>query len=189
MVNAGVAVDCRDRQTVEALYKRLAPLALAKAIRLVGRADIAQELVQATFLKLWTTAPQFANDKAAYRWIYVACHNAGIDHLRSATSRNVAMEPEHEPYAAGVQDVAVESQRIAAQVLKALGPRDAAMYFYRVIDGMSHQEIADCMELSKKTVTRTIVKIEQRLARFRTGERVWPAPFGRGTSRSSTVNP
>src|SRR4051794_9470134 len=143
---ADSTIDCADPDTVQRLYRTTGRAALSKTEHLVGRWDVAQEIVQEVFLRLWQQKLRFGTEKQAYVWVYKACHNAGIDHLRSAATR-------HEQAADGSWLESLEAARDLADVslkrqwvirlLGGLDEREAAVLGYSVIDGMTQDEIAE----------------------------------------------
>ena len=80
-------MDCRSHDQLRRLYEATGRAAVLKTARVVGRLDVAEEIVQSAFLKLWGAQLAFASERAAYAWIYRTCHNAGIDHLRAHATR------------------------------------------------------------------------------------------------------
>src|SRR6187402_105672 len=80
-------VDCSQRETIDRLYKQMVKAAISKVYSVVRRMDIAREIAQDVFIKLWKAGGKFPNDRAVYVWIYKASHRAGIDYVRSAAYR------------------------------------------------------------------------------------------------------
>ncbi len=160
-------MDVASRSDVERLYNKVGRAAISKTMRLVGRLDIAEEIVQDSFLKLWNTKPRFDDEKAAYGWIYRTCHNAGIDFLRSAThKREFRPDPEvldqFAIHPEGIDLVATRDQWTKA--VRMLKTKEAQILSYRVIDGMTQDEISSLLGVSRKTIVRTCAKIESKLA-------------------------
>ncbi len=135
---------------------------------MVGRTDVAEEIVQTVFLKLWQAALSFPDIKAAYAWVYRACHNAAIDHLRlSSVQRELALEANGEPMdfpsGAPAVDLRLEQRQTLIRHLAALDDREAQILAYRVIDGMTQDEIAMLLGLSRKTIVRICQELETKL--------------------------
>lgn len=163
-------MDCSDAETVQRLYKTAGRAAVSKTEYLVGRLDVAQEIVQEVFLRLWQQKLRFANEKQAYFWVYKSCHNAGIDHLRSASHRFEHRQA-HEFFeslqdAADVADVTLKRQ-LVCRLLSGLGERDAQILAFTVIDGMTQEEIAEVLGLSRKTVNRACLRLTEKLAEIK----------------------
>lgn len=171
---AAPAVDCSDQDAVQRLYKATGRAALSKAEHVVGRFDVAQEIVQEVFLKLWRDKLRFPTEKQAYYWVYKACHNAGIDHLRSAAARLEMGAPGGPGQLdldelAGAVDLADQSlkRQLVTRALAHLDEREAQILGFWILDGMTHDEIADLLGISRKTVGRVIVRLEEKLSRLK----------------------
>lgn len=165
-------MDCGDADTVQRLYKTTGKAAVSKTEHLVGRFDVAQEIVQEVFLRLWQQKLRFANEKQAYYWVYKSCHNAGIDHLRSAAHR-IELKPGHEvlesmEQAADSAD-ALAKRQFVCRLLKGLDEREAQILAFSVIDGMTQEEIAEILGLSRKTVNRVAQRLQEKLGKIKEG--------------------
>lgn len=88
-------VLCGDHQALTLLVERYYPLLLAYGVRVTGQVQIAEDLVQETFVRLLKyrgKAPE------AFRpWVFRIIHNLMRDHFRSAfMQREIQFEPEGE---------------------------------------------------------------------------------------------
>ena len=127
---------------------------------LVRRDDVARELAQDIFIRLWQKGHTFPNEAMLFSWIYRACHNSGIDYLRSAVYRKESHTYEEEG------DLRISHEdgsqvRVKRDLLRAVcakvSERDAQIIAYLAFDDMTHDEVAMIMGISKKTVTRAII--------------------------------
>ena len=83
-VGAGV-FDCGDRDTVHYLYGKTGRAALSKVLYVVGRQDVAEEIVQDVMLTVWRKAAQFDESQASVStWIFRIARNRQIDTFRKA---------------------------------------------------------------------------------------------------------
>ena len=60
---------CGRREVIDACYQRFGKPALSKLKQLVSREDIAAELLQEVFIKLWQKEIIFEDEKMLYGWI------------------------------------------------------------------------------------------------------------------------
>jgi len=157
---ASPTLDCANERAIETLYQKTGRAALAKLTRLVGRRDVAEEILQDVFLKLWERRPRFDDERQAYLWIYKACHNAGIDYLRSPRGRERIADPDEAIQAPDAIE-RVAQRQLVCKALAAFDPRDVAIYAYTVVDGMTQEEIADLLGLSRRTVNRVLARLEE----------------------------
>lgn len=88
------AVARGDVSAFEALYDRYASTIYALLLRILCNADDAQEVLQETFVKAWTSAKMFdAVRGSEVAWLISIARSRGIDRLRS---RKVRVEREDE---------------------------------------------------------------------------------------------
>ncbi|HYR29236.1 MAG TPA: sigma-70 family RNA polymerase sigma factor [Thermoanaerobaculia bacterium] len=88
------AVARGDVSAFEALYDRHASTVYAVLLRILCNADDAQEVLQETFVKAWTSAKMFdAVRGSEVAWLISIARSRGIDRLRS---RKVRVEREDE---------------------------------------------------------------------------------------------
>jgi RNA polymerase sigma-70 factor (ECF subfamily) len=77
------AVSARDVAAFEELYERYAPSLMALARKVVARSDLAEEVVQATFLAVWRDAARYDPHRGALStWLLTLCHHKAIDLVR-----------------------------------------------------------------------------------------------------------
>lgn len=157
-------IDCAVATHLARLYERVGKLAMHKARTLVSRQDVAQDIVHDVFEKLWRDSIVFPNERAAYIYIFKACHSRGIDILRS-NARASVLNAEREITAQTSTDSFTKlanRDRIAKAVAK-LSKEEATIFVFSVVDEMTQEEIAAVLEVSTKTVSRTLAKITQKL--------------------------
>lgn len=157
-------IDCSDKQVIHRLYEKMAKPAAWKAFTIVRRHDIANEIVQEVFIRLWQAGGKFPHEKAVYAWIYKACHRAGIDHVRSATHRR---ENYVETYEEDLKDGArsqadsLMDRQLVESFLQDVSEEDAEIFVYAVVDRMTQIEIAELTGKSRRTVQRIMARVEE----------------------------
>ena len=91
----------RDPRALAELYDRYGRLAYALILRVVRDVGAAEDLVQETFLRVWTRAQAFDAQKGSIGpWLLAVARNRAIDYLRSAGGRernNVEFEETGHP--------------------------------------------------------------------------------------------
>lgn len=77
-----------DGKSFEDLYDRYAPMLYAVLLRILGRPEDAQEVLQETFVKVWTNATLFDKARGSEAaWLISIARSRGIDRLRSRRVR------------------------------------------------------------------------------------------------------
>ena len=81
----------RDAQTraraLEALFERYGEMIRRHLARMAGDSAVAQDLLQETFLRVWTRAAQWDGRGSFKAWLYRIATNLALNHLRSVRRR------------------------------------------------------------------------------------------------------
>lgn len=103
-------VSSRDGASFASLYDRHAKAVMSVAFRLVGDREIAADLTQATFLKLWERPSAVSAGEGMLRpWLLRVVRNAAVDTLRRRRLR--AIGPDDRVVADDASRARVRSQR------------------------------------------------------------------------------
>lgn len=88
------AVVRREQRALEELVRRHGGWAARFAQRLCGEPQLAEEVVQSAFLRLWNHAERWEGRARFSTWFYRVVHNLCIDQLRRARTSCDALEDE-----------------------------------------------------------------------------------------------
>src|SRR5919202_1122646 len=78
----------RDRAAFEVLYDRYSPKAMGLALKLLGEPNLAEEIVQEAFWRVWKRADTYTTQRGEFStWLFGIVHNLAIDELRRRQSR------------------------------------------------------------------------------------------------------
>jgi len=143
------AVARGDVSAFEALYDRHASTIYALLLRILSNADDAQEVLQETFVKAWTSAKMFdAVRGSEIAWLISIARSRGIDRLRSRKIRGDREDEAGREFSirsnAIAPDYAVQSQeRVAVRgALSELPDAQRVALELAYFDGLSQSEIA-----------------------------------------------
>ena len=147
---------------IESLYERYGHILYALAYRMLRDHQIAEDLVQDTFLAVWQRAPSYAPPRGTVRdWLFSILHHRAIDYIRAMRHRPIldgAMWKEieqDEQYA--LPDVwerawqNLEGERVRAALLKLL-PEQRMVIELAYFEGWTHTEIAATYHIPLGTV-------------------------------------
>lgn len=159
-------VQASSQEVVHALYTEYGRGIVSKIQKMVGRWELAQEISQEVFIKLWQKGITFGSREEAFSWLYRCAHNAAIDCLRSSVSRHegragIVVEDQHVDTSAHDRDLLGNCQ--VRDILKGFSERDAQILGFIAFDGMTHEETAAMVGISKKTVTRVVLRARELL--------------------------
>lgn len=77
-----------DRRAFETLYRSVGPRLHGVALRFMGRTDLAEEVLQESFVRIWNNASRYeAHLSAPLTWMINITRNQAIDQLRKHRER------------------------------------------------------------------------------------------------------
>lgn len=83
LATALVACATGDRSALRRIFDREAGRLVTIAERIVRRRDLAEDVVQESFIRIWTHAHQYQPDRGSARgWIYAIVRNRALNLLR-----------------------------------------------------------------------------------------------------------
>jgi RNA polymerase sigma-70 factor (ECF subfamily) len=140
-----------DEAALGQLYDRYAALVHSVALRVVGDADDAEEVVEASFWQAWRQAGRYEEGRGGIStWLAMIARSRALDRLRALRrSREQAWEELPEPAAAGddgpARDAAEsdELRRMVATAVATLPPEQRETVEMAYFRGMSQTEIAE----------------------------------------------
>ncbi|MBX9926983.1 MAG: sigma-70 family RNA polymerase sigma factor [Hyphomicrobiaceae bacterium] len=151
-----VATD-RDVDAFRQLYQSYAPRVKSYMMRQGADANTAEELAQETLLTVWRKASLYSGEKgSATTWIFTIARNLRIDRLRREVPWQELPEGHDETASSDIMpDEAVSEAERRERVQRAMStlPEDQLeVVNLSYIDGLSHSEIAEKLDLPLGTV-------------------------------------
>lgn len=156
-----------DPRAQRQLYERLHPYGMSIALHYAGHQEEAEEIIQDAFFKLFvrlTKAPLTGSMRAYFSQIVI---NTSIDLLRRR-SRTIATEEINERTlnahrTARNLGVDLIQQEEAYMLLRLLSPVYRAVFNMYVLEGFTHQEIADRLGISVGTSKSNLHKARRKM--------------------------
>ncbi|GEM_PF-6705351 len=155
------------------LYAKLGGPALAKTINLVSR-SVAEEIVQDVFTKMWQTKMVFPDLKRAYAWVYKCCTNSAIDSIRNHGNSHLELdEARSESIPESIDlEVNAHAHELWKKMVHSFDADEAAVFVYRNLEGLTQDEVAEVMQISRRTVNRLQEKVDEKLEKLRRQQNV-----------------
>jgi RNA polymerase sigma-70 factor (ECF subfamily) len=144
-------------------YRRYAPALVRKAQRILQNQEDAIDVVQCLFLDLIESSEHPLD----LPYLYKSVTNRCLTLLRDRTTRARILERQVSELRGPVRvscDERVVSLQLFTKLIEELDEAHAQTLVFRYFDEMSLEEIADVMQVSRKTVGNRLTRIRQALA-------------------------
>lgn len=152
---------------IDAIFRTFyRPLCLYAMHYLAGNVELAEDIVQDCYVKLWQRRPE-----QPHSFLYTAVRNACIDELRRQKAAPPNVRPQDLDGYISDEEAQQRSVREAElwTAIDSLPERCRQIFLMSKRDGMKYREIADELGLSEKTVEHQVSKALKRL-KARRGE-------------------
>jgi RNA polymerase sigma-70 factor (ECF subfamily) len=167
-------IRARDAGAFEALYDGYHRLVFGIGLRMLGDPNMAEDLTQNVFMKVWT-APEGFHGGSFVAWVSRVARNRALDVLRARAVRPEAEFPADLPLDGALDDdvfARLDAQRLR-DALATLPPEQRGLIEAGFFGGVTHQELARRTETPLGTVK----------TRIRSGLRKLRDALGEGVSR------
>lgn len=157
---------CRkyDSKAQKQLYESFYRFGLSICVRYVADLEVAQELLNDSYLKVFTSIEKYNQDMIFVTWFKRIIVNTCIDYLRNS-NRNLPTVDLEEALDLGVEmDVFGKfSIEEMAQLIQQLPPTYRTVFNLYVIEGYEHKEIASLLGIEVKTSTSNLTRARKKL--------------------------
>jgi RNA polymerase sigma-70 factor, ECF subfamily len=152
------AILHKDMRALEAFYDRHCSIAYALAVRVLGDAGDAEDVVQEAFASVWRAAETYRPERSQGRsWLLSIIHHRAIDRMRGRRVRPQTVQLEAGMSIADSTDVWREvSDHLTSEnvrsALRQLPPEQRETIELAYFKGYTHVQIAQMMEVPLGTV-------------------------------------
>ncbi|MBQ9372715.1 MAG: sigma-70 family RNA polymerase sigma factor [Thermoguttaceae bacterium] len=181
-----LATQAGDPLAFEELMARNQSRVRAFLLRLVGSDQLAEDLAQEVFMRVYKHRATYRHEARFSTWLYRVAHNVAYNALRSKSRRPEALfsgaaPTENETNVDGFEEnvmaktsasptrqiAKIELQQVVRQAVDNLAPRQREAIVLSRFEGMSYQEIADVMNMTiqavKSLLSRARVNLKEAL--------------------------
>ncbi len=154
-----------DRRAFGRLIETYQRRVYALAYGILRNREDAWDAAQEAFVKAYKSLDRFEGQASFYTWIYRITYNVAIDHLRSRSRKEVSDLPESKQVDEALRraghatpgDPDRESNRrelkaVLGKAMARLSEKHRAIIVLREIEGLSYEEMAEVLDISKGTV-------------------------------------
>jgi RNA polymerase sigma-70 factor (ECF subfamily) len=155
-----------DRDALSVLVTRHQAKVLGLAYRFLGQPELAEDVAQDVFLRVWQKAARFRPEARFTTWLYRLTANLCWDRRRRAMREARARAEVPERGSAAEPAVAVDIQERVQRVRRAvanLPDRQRLAVILHRYAGLSHREIAEVTGWSGKAVESCLVRAYESL--------------------------
>jgi RNA polymerase sigma-70 factor (ECF subfamily) len=156
-------IRAKDEQALEELYDTYKHLLLGMIISILKSREVAEDLLQEVFVKIWKKAHTFDENRGnVYSWIVTLTRNKAIDHMRSKgyktqqkASQNVdAPEFTLEGNKSNPLETTIFSDRteLVKQALKEIAQNQSEVLKIAYYRGMTQSDISNYLNIPLGTV-------------------------------------
>jgi RNA polymerase sigma-70 factor (ECF subfamily) len=141
-------VGRHDRQAFAEVYQATSAKLYGIVLRILSRRDIAEEVLQEVFVKIWERAADYDSSKASpISWMAAIARNRALDEVRRKLPVAIEDHPEIQDYASEDETALAatmrnEDGRRLAECLQHLDPERRQMVLLAYCDGFSRDELA-----------------------------------------------
>ena len=146
-------IQQKNEAVFEKLFKEYYSSLCAYSKLIVKRNDIAEDLVQELFFKIWNKGRDFSISTSLKSYLYKATYNNSIDYLR--TLKNELLYKEYNVKVLQNSDNGQPDSDMIAAIYNAideLPEKCGEVFKLRKFENMSHAEISKKLKISVKTV-------------------------------------
>jgi RNA polymerase sigma factor (sigma-70 family) len=139
-----------DMRALEALYRQMRVQVFAVALAVTGDRGTAEDVMQDTFVRVYSAAPGYRPEARARAWVLTIARRLALDAVRRRTREPVSAMADR-----GAAAPAVEPERIRLDVVNALlrlGEVDRQIVVLHDVAGLTHAELAAELGLLPGTV-------------------------------------
>lgn len=152
------AVAKGDQAAFERLYAATRSKLFGVALRILRRQDLAEEVIQETYVKIWTSAGQYNPSAASpITWMVAIARNRSIDLLRKRTEVSMEEEPEAMNVASDSEDPLAKRQ-MTEELKRLLGcvgtlePDRQRLVLLAYYNGWSREQLAAQLDKPVNTI-------------------------------------
>lgn len=153
-----------DHEAYRALYEAYLPRIHGLAYRMCGDADLADDLVQAAFVRVYASLRSYRGDAPLGAWLHRVAVSVILNGLRSERRRRMRevpldLAPSSEPAAPGGSELAIALER----AMESLSEEARMVVILHDVEGYSHEEIASMMGIRAGASRVRLVRARARL--------------------------
>jgi RNA polymerase sigma-70 factor (ECF subfamily) len=151
-----------DKKAFKALYDWYAPFVWRIAFKMGQSEDLAQEIVQETFIRIHASLKHFKAQSALSTWIYRIVYNTANSWL-SKTIKLKMSEPYEDTMAGSYRSDAYDEKDMMDKILATLTPQERFLLIAREVDSLSFEELASIANESSGSLRTRLSRLKEKI--------------------------
>lgn len=148
-------IKTSDEDAFRVLYEEYSPRIFGFLCRKLNDREQAYDLVQEVFVRVWNNREKLDETKSIKSYLFTAANNAAIDFFRKKKLETVDIDDYENASVYRFEENFDIPDHIKAALNK-LTPMQKNVFYMSRFEGLKHEEIAEVLKLSKRTVENHI---------------------------------
>lgn len=149
-----------DSQTVAQMYRDYGAVVYRRALRLLANAQDAEEATQEVFVRVMRTEAGYAGKGELIGWLYRITTHYCLNRIRDKRRRQDLFQLHVAPTLSSSMSTAPADMVMMRWLLANADERQAQAAIYVHVDGMSYEEAAPLLGVSKRTVGNLLERFQ-----------------------------
>jgi RNA polymerase sigma-70 factor (ECF subfamily) len=148
---------------IAGLYKTWGPAIYRRCLRLLRDQEAARDATQEVFRKALSSPEKLADAETALPFIYRIATNHCLNERRNSGRRG---ETELMDLDVASDQPELPQRRLVQRVLSRFDAKTQSIAVAVLVDGMEHEEVADALGISRKTVSRKLARFLEHARKY-----------------------
>lgn len=159
-----------DETAFRAIYDQLHQRVYRMLFSLAKNHEQTEDLLQQTFVNLWQNRANLNESQPLYPYVYLTARRLAVDHFRKRVLEADAkthIQQNHEEQGDYTAEAyaALDLQRFTEEAIKSLPKQQQKAFLLSRYEGLSYDEIAERMQISRNTVKNHLISALKHLRR------------------------
>lgn len=154
------------RERADRFYREYGPVIYRRCLRLLRDREAARDATQDVFIKLLREMEKLEQRETALPWAYRVATNHCLNVLRDTRRRGEEPVEVHLEVRADTRSRGYPEVQLAHAVLVRFDAQTQAIAVGVFVDGMEHEEVAEVLGISRRTVSRKLDRFIENAKKF-----------------------
>jgi RNA polymerase sigma-70 factor (ECF subfamily) len=153
-------------ERIDALYRRWGPLIYRRCRQLLKVEAEASDATHEVFLRALVYESKLEKAAVAVPWLWEVATRHCLNVLRNARTRGEVLAVARPPTAPQNMEEALADRSVARALLERVDTKTGVIAVYALVDGMSQEEVAQALGITRKTVGVRLNRFKTRAQTF-----------------------